>query len=237
MRFHPPAGHGSLKSALLDRMGRGTTRPPPPGHWALRDVDIDLRAGDRLGLIGANGAGKTTLLQVMCGIYQPTCGSVTRRGFVVPLLQLGLGFNPELSGRENVFLAAAVLRIPRERVATRTAAIFDFCELQHAQDLPLKYYSSGMATRLAFAVATEVDPEILLLDEIFAVGDMHWIERATERMEELLERTEILVLASHDLALVERFCNRALLIHGGRVVADGKATEVTREYRARSAGA
>lgn len=222
----------SVKSVALDwlrrKTGRGVSHPMPEGQqgWSLDGVSLDLKRGDRLGVIGRNGAGKTTLLRVLAGIYPPTRGRVEIVGSVAPVLQLGLGFNAELTGRENVYLAAAIAGMPRAAMSAKLDEIFGFAELEDYLDVPLKYYSSGMYARLAFAVATELETDILLLDEVFAVGDMHWIERALERIERLIERVGILVLVSHDLALVERVCNRAIWLDAGVIRETGEVGEV-----------
>lgn len=227
--------HSSLKSLALKSFRRlvGHDEPaePPRQNWSLEGVDLTLFDGDRLGVVGRNGAGKTTLLRVLAGIYPPTVGRVMRVGSVAPVLQLGLGFNAELTGRENVRLAAAIAGTPQRVVEQRLPEVFAFAELEDFVDVPLKYYSSGMYARLAFAVATELETDTLLLDEIFAVGDAHWIPRALERIEQLIERVGVLVLVSHDLSLIDRVCNRAILLDKGRVVQDGAVSEVLERYR------
>jgi ABC-type polysaccharide/polyol phosphate transport system ATPase subunit len=151
-------------------------------------------------------------------------------------LQLGLGFNPELTGRENILLGAALMAIPRRRIRECTDSILDFCELSHVADVPVKYYSTGMAARLAFAVATEVDTDILLLDEVFAVGDIHWVKRAVERLDALVARLGILVVASHSEHIILHLCNRCVQLEGGRLVQDGPPEEVLQRYREGRAG-
>jgi ABC-type polysaccharide/polyol phosphate transport system ATPase subunit len=235
LRFVMGRGASSIKSEALRRLrslfGGESGLPEREEMWPLRDIDLKLEQGDRLGVIGRNGAGKTTLLRVLAGIYPPTVGRVTRIGSIAPVLQLGLGFNAELTGRENVFLAAAMAGMPRARMKQKLDEIFRFAELSDYRDVPLKYYSSGMYARLAFAVATELETDILLLDEVFAVGDLHWISRAMQRIERLIERVGILVFVSHDLSLVERLCNRAIRLEGGVVLQEGKVEEVVARYR------
>ena len=152
-------------------------------------------------------------------------------GSIAPVLQLGLGFNPELTGRENAYMSAAIVGMSRSRIKAKLGEIFSFAELEAYIDVPLKYYSTGMYARLAFAVATELETDILLLDEVFAVGDMHWIARAIERIERLIDRVGILILVSHDLTLIERLCNRAILIEEGKIQQDGAVAEVVQRYR------
>jgi ABC-type polysaccharide/polyol phosphate transport system ATPase subunit len=226
----------SLKATALRYLKRPRDRSPNGRIDALQDLSLELRCGDRLGVIGTNGSGKTSLLQVMSGIYPPVRGRVSRSGSLVPLLQLGLGFNPELTGRENILLGAALMAIPRRRIRERTDSILDFCELSHVADVPVKYYSTGMAARLAFAVATEVDTDILLLDEVFAVGDIHWVKRAVERLDALVARLGILVVASHSEHIILHLCNRCVQLEGGRLVQDGPPEEVLQRYREGRAG-
>jgi len=230
--------HSSLKSVAVGAarrlFGRDEPKPPREDIWVLRDVEIRLRSGDRLGVVGRNGAGKTTLMRVMAGIYPPSVGSVHRKGRIAPILQLGLGFNPEMTGVENVYLAAAIAGIPRRSMTAKLPSIFRFAELEDWADRPVKYYSTGMHARLAFSVATELETEILLLDEVFAVGDLHWVQRALARVRDLISRSQILVLVSHNLPLVEDLCNRAILLEAGRVQLDAGVAEVLAEYRSRS---
>lgn len=233
IRFPSGARHTTLKTALLRALGRGRSTGRESERWALRDVNLDLEPGTRLGVIGPNGAGKTTLLQLMARIFPPTTGRVLHAGRLVPVLQLGVGFNPELSGRENALFAAAVMGLPVRDMEQRLDGIFSFCELEEASEMPLKHYSAGMAARLAFTVATEAEPDILLLDEVFAVGDQRWTERAIERIESLIDRVSVLVLVSHALPLIERLCNRAVWLERGRAVADSqKVGDVLAAYRA-----
>lgn len=235
LRFVMGRGASSVKSEALRQFrrlfGGVAGMPAREEMWPLRDINLKLVQGDRLGVIGRNGAGKTTLLRVLAGIYPPTLGRVTRVGSIAPVLQLGLGFNPELTGRENVFLAAAMAGMPRAHMRQKLDEIFSFAELSDYREVPVKYYSSGMYARLAFSVATELETDILLLDEVFAVGDLHWIARAMERIERLIERVGILVFVSHDLSLVERLCNRAIRLEGGVLLQEGTVEEVVASYR------
>ena len=229
LRF-PSHAERSLKARMVGwfRPGRRRGRR---GTEALVDVDLELRSGDRLGVIGANGSGKTSLLQVMAGIYKPVEGQVLRQGSLVPLLQLGLGFNPELTGRENIQLGAALLGIGRERIRARSDAILDYAGLADSGDTPVKYYSTGMAARLAYTLATEVETDILLLDEVFAVGDIHWVKRAVERLESMLDRIGIVVVASHSAEIILHLCNRCVQLQDGRIVQDGEPEAVLERYR------
>ncbi|MHA7835831.1 MAG: ABC transporter ATP-binding protein [bacterium] len=235
LRFVLGGSRSSFKSVVLGRIrhlfGRIPPAPVPSELWPLQDVDLKLAQGDRLGIVGRNGAGKTTLLRVLAGIYPPTRGRVHRVGSIAPVLQLGLGFDAELTGRENVHLAAAIAGTPLAKIKPKLHEMFSFADLDSYVDVPLKFYSTGMYARLAFAVATELETDILLLDEVFAVGDLHWIERALERIERLIERVGILVLVTHDLGLIERICNRAILLEGGGIQVDGSVQDVLDRYR------
>jgi len=217
---------GSI-SGLLGRKGQGSSAQE---MWSLKNVDLKIQHGDRLGVIGRNGAGKTTLMRVLAGIYSPTMGRVSKKGSVAPVLQIGLGFNPELTGVENVYLAAAIAGLHRGAVDEKLDSIFEFAGLEDYRELPVKFYSTGMHARLALTVATELETEILLLDEVFAVGDIHWVRKAIERVEALIERVGILVLVSHDLGLISRVCNRAILLEEGEIIASGPVDEVIDRY-------
>ncbi|MEM9175224.1 MAG: ATP-binding cassette domain-containing protein [Myxococcota bacterium] len=197
---------------------------------ALRGVDFTLREGDRLGIVGRNGAGKSSLLRSIAGIYPPTRGTIETRGFLVPLFQLGLGFHAELSAAANVLQAAALLGIPQRTMRARIPAILEFAELEDYADVPIKYLSTGMAMRLAFTTATEIPPDILLLDEVFTGGDTAFRERATARMEALVDRTSIVVIVSHAMPIVRRLSNRVLWLDQGRVARDGDPDDVIAAY-------
>jgi ABC-type polysaccharide/polyol phosphate transport system ATPase subunit len=223
----------SLKGAVLDRLlGRAHPHTLPNHLWALRDVNLRLDWGDRVGLIGSNGAGKSTLLRLIARIYPPTTGTVTVRGTVAPLIEMGAGFNPELSGEENIFLNGAMLGLSKRAMRGKVDGIYEFTGLREFADLPLKYYSSGMYMRLAFGVATEVDPEVLLIDESLSVGDAAFVERAKQRLRGLLGRANAVVLVSHDLESLRELCTRGVWMKDGRVQADGPIDEVVDGYKA-----
>ncbi len=201
--------------------------------WALQDVNFELRRGESFGVIGVNGSGKTTLLKIMQGLLKPTMGTVTLRGRVGALISLGQGFQPVLSGRENIFVNAAILGIPKAEVVERMDDILTFAELGEFIDAPVKTYSSGMKGRLGFSIATNlIVPDVLLLDEVLATGDWKFKERCFQRMEEILNSGATVVFVSHLMPKIERFCSRALLLHKGVVKAIGSASEVCEEYYA-----
>ncbi len=200
--------------------------------WALRGLTFSVEKGQTLGIIGQNGSGKSTLLQILAGIMRQTEGNCFVSGRVSALLELGSGFNPEFTGRENVFMNGAILGISKSRMQERFDAIARFAEIGAFMDQPVKTYSSGMFMRLAFAVAVNVDPDILLVDEALAVGDLIFQHRCMHRMNHLRAAGKTTILVTHDLAAVTKFCDRALLLDGGRLLADGPPDKVVQQYRA-----
>ena len=198
--------------------------------WALRDVDVHLDRGESLGLVGPNGSGKSTLLRIMAGILRPTQGRVEVAGTVAPMLELGVGFHPELTGRENVFLSTSIFGLGRRQTEALYGRIVEFAELDGFMDAPVKTFSTGMAMRLGFAVATHLQTDILLVDEVLAVGDRAFQEKCLARMSELRSRGCSIVVVSHDLALVQHYCDRAYLLVDGRVAAEGQPAKVVARY-------
>lgn len=198
---------------------------------ALAHLSFRIDRGEAVGVIGRNGAGKSTLLKVVARVFRPTSGTVRVHGTLAPLLELGAGFDPELSGRENVFLNGAILGRSRRDMERRFDRIVDFAELAPFIDAPVRTYSSGMIARLGFAIATDVEPDILLVDEVLAVGDLAFQQRCLERLEAFRARGTTLLLVSHSLELVERLCDRVLWLDRGRLVADGAAGAVVAAYR------
>lgn len=184
---------------------------------ALDGVSFELQAGDRLGLVGANGAGKTTLLKVLYGIYEPTAGSLDIRGKVDALFNINLGFRSEATGRRNILLRGLINGWTQDQIADRTEEIIEFSELGEFIDMPFRSYSQGMGARLAFAIATTMDPQILLMDEWIGAGDASFQKKATDRMNELAEKAGIIVLASHSEELLRKTCNKRLELEKGRV--------------------
>jgi ABC-type polysaccharide/polyol phosphate transport system ATPase subunit len=199
--------------------------------WALHDVTFEVPFGEFIGIIGRNGSGKSTLLKILSRIMRPTTGKVSISGQVSPFLELGVGFNPELSARENIFVNGTILGLATAELRMRVDRILAFAELQDFADQKLKTFSSGMQVRLAFAVAIEADAGILLMDEVLAVGDASFQEKCFDVFARYRREGRTVVLVTHDLGAVENFCNRAILIDHGRVVADGSAVDVTRTYR------
>lgn len=199
---------------------------------ALDDVNVRFERGDRIGLIGHNGAGKSTLLRVMAGIYPPTAGTVSRSGKAVPLLDISLGMDENSTGMQNIRLRGLLLGMSDAEIREKQQDIAEFCELGDYLDLPIRTYSSGMRVRLAFAVSTAVDAEILLLDEVMGVGDASFMHKAEARLADLHSRAEIVVLAMHSNSEIRKVCNKALWMERGRVRAFGPADDVVSQYEA-----
>jgi len=198
--------------------------------WALQDIDLEVDAGTTLGIIGQNGSGKSTLLQIIAGIHRQTRGDCYVHGTVSALLELGAGFNPEFTGRENVFMNGAILGFGQEQMERLLPDILDFAEIGDFIDQPVKTYSSGMFMRLAFAVAIHVDPDILLIDESLAVGDLIFQHRCTNRIRRLRDEGKTILFVTHDLQAVTRFCDRAVLLDQGRKLVDGSPDKVVQKY-------
>jgi ABC-type polysaccharide/polyol phosphate transport system ATPase subunit len=197
---------------------------------ALSNINLSLRAGDRLGLIGHNGAGKSTLLRVMSGVYEPPMGRVHLDGTVSSLLDMTLGIDPELTGYQNIVLRSVLLGKTIAEAQAKTPEIAEFCELGEFLELPLRTYSTGMVFRLAFAVSTAYRPEIVILDEVVATGDAAFSEKAGRRMRETAENASILVIASHDRAVVRKFCNRVAVLSAGEIIELGPVDEILARY-------
>jgi lipopolysaccharide transport system ATP-binding protein len=215
-----------LKQMLFSRFGREYGRE----FWALRDVSLELRRGETLGILGRNGSGKSTLLQLLAGTLAPSQGEVESHGRLAALLELGSGFNPEFTGRENVILNGSILGIPREEMERRFEDVAAFADIGDFIDQPVKVYSSGMFVRLAFAVATAVEPDVLILDEALAVGDVFFRQKCYRRLDELRDQGVAIILVSHAATEVEQFCRRAMVLDHGGVIFAGPASEAVKRY-------
>jgi len=226
-----PQRNVTLKDAILRR--RQLRREE---IWALRDVSFAIEPGEAVGIVGRNGSGKTTLLRLIAGIFQPTGGRLEVGGEVGSLLGLGAGFHPDFTGRENVYMNGSIHGLSRSYVDERLEEIVSFAELEEFFDVPVRTYSSGMYMRLGFALATHLDPDILLLDEVFAVGDEAFQRKCFGKILELRERGRTIVFVSHAAPAVERVCERAILLTSGRVAHDGAAREVIKHYQQLIAG-
>ncbi len=227
----------SFRDVFLGR-GRDATAADDGAQklWALRDVSFDVRAGETVGLMGSNGAGKSTALKLIGRIMPATSGQVTVRGRVAALLELGAGFHPDLSGRENVFLSGTLAGMDRAEIGGKYDAIVDFAELEAFMDVPVKHYSSGMFARLAFAVSVHLEPDLLLVDEVLAVGDHSFQRKCLDRIGEMRQQGVTICLVTHALDNVRRMCDRALWFDHGRLRADGPAEAIVREYLDESVG-
>jgi ABC-type polysaccharide/polyol phosphate transport system ATPase subunit len=211
--------------AKLQRLRRGLE-----DFWAIRDVSFEVRKSESLGIIGHNGAGKSTILKLLSNITTPSSGEIQINGRLSALIEVGSGFHPELTGRENVYLSGSILGMRRREITKKLDDIVDFSGIGQFIDTPVKRYSSGMYVRLGFSIAAHLDPDILLLDEVLAVGDAAFQSRCLQRINELKRSGRTIVFISHDLGAVERLCDRVLLMHRGEVAASGKPREVITEY-------
>jgi ABC-2 type transport system ATP-binding protein len=227
----------SLKARILSSV-MPRFRPRVEEFWALRDVDLRIGRGEAVGLVGRNGSGKSTLLKVIAGIHRPTEGRVlVQRGVTIgTMIELGVGFHPELSGRENVFLNASIYGLTRPQVERIYDSVVDYSEIVHFIDEPIKNYSSGMMMRLAFAVAAHLDPQVLLLDEIFAVGDEAFQEKCRKTMRRFVDEGRTIVFVSHSAQSVSDMCTRACVLSQGRKVFDGDVDEGLQMYHDAVAG-
>ena len=236
---YPVLGMGSrsLKNRILGAATGGLISGGDgiPVVNALRGVSFKLQEGDRLGLIGHNGAGKSTLLKVLAGIYQPTAGVLATTGRIVSTLNISLGMQPEATGIENIIARGLLLGMRKKEIYKKLSDITDFTELGDYLEMPVRIYSSGMATRLAFATVTSMSAEILLMDEVIGAGDAAFIDKAEKRLNEFMTRSNILVLASHSEAMIRKFCNKALLLAQGKVLGIGDVGEMFSLYKDRSA--
>lgn len=199
--------------------------------WALQGINLEIMPGEVIGIIGRNGSGKSTLLQLICGTLTPTCGKVEVNGHLAALLELGAGFNPEFTGRENIWLNAAILGLTQEQIADRIEQIIDFSEIRDFIDQPVKTYSSGMYVRLAFSVAVSIDPDILIIDEALSVGDGSFARKSFNRIMQLKESGKTILFCSHSLFQIESMCSRALWINQGKLMAEGDVKHVVSAYQ------
>jgi lipopolysaccharide transport system ATP-binding protein len=223
-------GYQLLTENIAERVRSLGRRPPTREFWALRDVGFEVKRGETFGIVGHNGAGKSTLLKILSRVTPPTEGRARLVGRVGALLEVGTGFHPELTGRENIFLNGAILTMKRREILAKFDEIVEFADIGPFLDTPVKRYSSGMQMRLAFSVAAHLEPEILIIDEVLSVGDAAFQEKCLGRMETVAGEGRTVVFISHNLGSVRALCNRAIMLSGGRIVARGRASEVVDTY-------
>ena len=217
---------GSLKSSLFGLLGHREKAPQVQFVDAITNLDLSIQAGERVGVIGSNGSGKSTLLRAMAGVYPLRSGSISVTGQIGTLLDISLGFEPESTGRENIYYRGMVMGYSRKQIREFESEIVDFASLGEFIDLPMRTYSAGMYVRLGFAVSTQFQPDVLLIDEVFGAGDASFAERARARMNRIVETAGIVVLVSHDLGLISSFCTRVIWMDRGRLVQDGSPEAV-----------
>lgn len=228
-RRYPSRRSNTLKEALLHGW-RWRNDPETRVHEALKNVSVSIAPGTAVGVLGRNGSGKSTFLRLVAGIYRPTVGTVEVEGCVSSLLSLGMGFHPDLTGRENVKIDGLVLGLSRRAISEQMDEIVRFAELEDVIDEPVRTYSTGMWMRLAFSIATSVDPDILLLDEVMAVGDASFAEKCRARMERFKDRGKSILIASHDMGLIESWCQTAVWLDRGELRYYGPSAEAVRRY-------
>lgn len=226
--FNLPTEHArGLKQAFFNRLRgiKGYTE-----QKVLRGIDFEIKKGEFIGIIGRNGSGKSTLLKILAGIYYPSSGKITVNGTLVPFIELGVGFNPELTGRENVYMNGALLGFSNDEMSKMYDDIWRFAELEKFQDQKLKNYSSGMQVRLAFSIAIRAQGDILLLDEVLAVGDAAFQQKCNDYFKSLKASNQTVILVTHSMENVKRFCTRAILINDGKILKEGDPDTVAEEY-------
>ncbi len=225
-----PGGYQLLTETLTQRVKSLGRRPPTREFWALRDIDFEVKRGETFGIVGHNGAGKSTLLKILSRVTPPTEGRARLVGRVGALLEVGTGFHPELTGRENIFLNGAILNMKRREINSKFDEIVEFADIGPFLDTPVKRYSSGMQMRLAFSVAAHLEPEILVIDEVLSVGDAAFQEKCLGRMEKVAGEGRTVIFISHNLSAIRGLCDRAIMLSGGRIEAQGPVSEVVDSY-------
>jgi len=227
--------HNSLRDVVMS-FARRPRRSQKQELWALRDVNFTVRDGETLGIIGHNGAGKSTLLKILSRITKPSSGTAEIHGRIGSLLEVGTGFHNELSGRENIFLNGAILGMKRREIERKFDEIVDFAEIERFIDTPVKHYSSGMYMRLAFSVAAYLEQEVLIVDEVLAVGDVAFQKKCLNKMRDVSQSGRTVLFVSHDMSAITRICNRAIALNKGEMIAEGATADVVREYLSASWG-
>jgi lipopolysaccharide transport system ATP-binding protein len=230
-RYYLGSRHNSVRDAVAGIFRLGERRPQTSAElWALRDVTFDVKEGEVLGIVGNNGAGKSTLLKILSRITKPTSGAAEIRGRVGSLLEVGTGFHSELTGRENIFLNGAILGMKRREIERKFDEIVNFAEIERFIDTPVKHYSSGMFMRIAFSVAAHLEPDILIIDEVLAVGDVDFQHKCLDKMQAIMREGRTILFVSHNMSAVTRLCTRAVALGKGRVVEEGSPQQVVASY-------
>jgi ABC-type polysaccharide/polyol phosphate transport system ATPase subunit len=227
--YHNPSP--SLKDTVVNWVTGNKKLNDFRDFFALHEITLKINPGDKVGIIGLNGAGKSTLLKTISGIYKPHQGKISLRGRITPLMELGAGFDPEQTGRKNIFLNGALLGFSPAEMKEKEREIAGFSELGDFLDLPVKYYSSGMYGRLAFSIAAMTEPEILMIDEVFATGDVHFVKKSTQRIQEMVDKSSILIVVSHSIGQIQQLCNRVIFMDHGNIIADGDPETVIKQYQ------
>ena len=220
----------SIKQAFVNFFSFNKPKKKKEEFWALKDVSFSVKKGEVVGLIGSNGAGKSTLLKVVSGVMKPTKGKVTVNGVISPMIELGAGFDSELTARENIFLNGAILGYSKEFLESKFEEIVEFSELRDFLDVPVKNFSSGMTAKLAFSIATIVNPEILIVDEILSVGDIKFQEKSKNKMLEMIKGGTTVLYVSHSLDSIKQLCDRVIWLEHGKIVKMGDTKEICQEY-------
>ncbi|MCA9323987.1 ABC transporter ATP-binding protein [Candidatus Saccharibacteria bacterium] len=229
--FYPNVGSSTVKNLLLDVAKKKHTKHGSEGHEVLKGVSLTVEDGEFLGIVGRNGSGKSTLLKILASIYKPDKGSIAIHGSLIPFIELGVGFNPQLSGHDNIYLNGAMLGFSRKEIDKMYDEIVAFAELQDSIHEKLKNYSSGMQVRLAFSIAVKADSDILLLDEVLAVGDESFQQKCLREFRRFKSEKKTIILVTHSMDYIEKFCDRAILIHDGEVIDEGKPEDVAFHYK------
>ena len=223
----------SLTNSLVSAATGGRISADKSGHVtvkALSDINLEIKSGDRLGIVGHNGSGKSTLLRVLSGIYEPTSGQISREGKIASLIDIGLGINPENTGKENIYLRGQLMGLSNKEIAKKFDEIIEFAELGDFIQLPVRTYSSGMLLRLAFAVSTSITADVLIMDEWLSVGDGEFAQRAEQRLQKLVDKSDILIIASHSKKLIEKASKSMLWLEHGNIHVQGKTEELASQY-------
>lgn len=229
--FSPSKGQRSIKQAFTSIFSSKKDTIETDGYWALKDINFEINRGEFFGIVGRNGSGKSTLLKMIAGVYTPTKGSISVNGKLVPFIELGVGFNAELSGRDNVYLNGALLGFSRKEMSIMYEEIVSFAELEDHMDVKLKNFSSGMQVRLAFSIAIRAQSDILLLDEVLAVGDSAFQRKCFDYFMLLKKNKKTVVLVTHDMSAVRQYCDKAIMIEGGEIIKRGKPEVIAQAYQ------